>query len=254
MISPIYRLGRKQPLVILSDIHIGAEHFCARRFEETLRWCTDAGACLLLNGDLIENALWSGKAGGEMLLDQAVMPTDQVKLARDYFKPFARRGRIVGITRGNHDSRTRRTSLLDLCDVLAHGLDVPYFGLGGLVRFVTKGADTYTIALHHGRSGAANIWLELDRMLALYPAAELVALGHNHALDSRQVGHLQVGPDGAERTAIRWQVRTGSYLGFADYVREMLLRPSPVGSPIIRFSEAAHQIDVDTRTLSWLDD
>ncbi len=251
MAAPLYRLTRGQPLVIFSDIHIGASHFCERRFEEALRWATDARAVLILNGDIVENALWSGKAGGEMILEQATSPTEQVKQARAYFLPFARKGRIVGITRGNHDARTRRAALLDLCDVLAHSLGVNYLGVGGVVRFVTPSAKTHEIALHHGRSGAKNIWLELDRMFTLYPTAELVALGHNHSLDARQVLGIAIDATGKEALRARWQVRTGSYLGFADYVREGCLLPSPVGSPIVRFGDDG--ISVDTETLSWVE-
>ena len=203
-----------------------------------------------LNGDIIENSQVEGKIPGEMLLGQNMHPTEQVKAAVDIFRPFARKGRIIGVTRGNHEARSRRRAMVDLSAVLAHSLDVPYLGIGGMVR-VSAGSEVYPVAIHHGKSGGRNIYTELDRMSGLYPLAELVALGHNHALDARRVQHIGI-EDGAEVVRERWQVRTGSYLRYADYAREAVLSPSPLGSPVVEFAAKTHSIDVDVETLRWL--
>lgn len=249
---PIVRLSSSRTLVILSDIHIGADEHAETRFDQALDWCREADATIVLNGDIVENAIIEGKSPGEKLLAQGMMPTAQLKLAIDKFRPFAKRGKIAGITRGNHDARTRRSALLDICDILSHALSVPYWGVGGMIRFIT-GKQVYQGAIHHGRGGGKNIWLELDRLLGLYNDADFAALGHNHSLAAREVYHLKADQEGAESVGKRHQVRTGSYLYYPDYVREMAAPPNPVGSPILRFAPKDHSIEVDTHTLRWFD-
>lgn len=247
----IHTLGRTGRLVIFSDVHVGAEHHAEKEFGEALRWAREHEADLFLNGDLIENSIVDGKAPGEKLLEQRLMPTAQVLEFVKLIKPFAKRGRVVGITRGNHEARSRREALIDLCEIIAAHLDVPYYRIGGYVR-VKHGTQVYAGGIHHGRSSGKNIWAELDRLGALYPQSDFVAAGHNHALDARTVVSLGIGHDGAERVVQRWQVRTGSYLGFSDYARELILAPSALGSPVLTFGSRERKVDVDVRTLRWV--
>lgn len=238
-------------LVIISDVHIGAVEHAEREFDETLRWALDSKALVLANGDLCDFCVPSGKAAGEKLLGQDKWPTEQVKIACDKLKPFAKKGKLVGLTRGNHDAgRPRNVALFDACEMIAHAIEAPYLGVGGYLRF-NIGSQSYVIAVQHGRSGAMNPFMENDKMARLYPLAELVALGHNHHLGARTVTSIGVSKEGNECLRETWQVRTGSYLQYADYAREMVLAPTRIGSPIIRFNDRKHEIDVDCKTLSW---
>lgn len=248
--APLVKLTRTNTLVIFSDDHLGAVDHDAKHFDECIRWCLDNEATVYLSGDHVENSSLTGKDAGEKMLEQAMWPTAQVKAFIEAMRPLARKGRICGALRGNHESRSRREALLDVCELIAHALDVRYDGVGGMLRF-QAGMEVYPVAIHHGRSGAGNTFLELDRMCRLYPTAELVSLGHNHDLTARRIQHVDVGPDGAERIRVRWQVRSGTMLRFADYARNLCLAPSLVGHPVIRFSPKSHDIAVDVTTLSW---
>lgn len=250
MTTPLHQLTKSGLLLLMSDIHVGAVEHAEKEFDEALAWAKEHDALVLLGGDIADNSIASGKAPGEKLLGQAKWPTEQCKIAFDKFRPFAKKGRLIGIVRGNHEARSRREALFDLCEFLAHALEVPYLGVGGYQRFVT-GSQFYTIAVQHGRSGAANPFLENDRLMRLYPAAELVALGHNHHLAARTVPAIGVSPLGTECLKETWQVRTGSFLRYCDYVRELVLTPQRIGSPIIHFDSKQHRISVDTTTLSW---
>lgn len=252
--SPLAELTRTRTLVILSDVHIGSSAHCSKEFGEALRWCREHEALIHLNGDILENAVAEGSIAGEMLLEQIDSPTGQFKEAVSLLKPFARKGRVVGATRGNHESRTRRKSMLDLSEILAHALDVPYFGIGGIFRF-KAGKQVYQLAIHHGKSNArANKFLENRRMAERYPRADLWALGHNHAFAAQREGRVELDSRGCEVAVERWWVRTGSYFDAmrSDYVTEAVLTPGAIGSPIIRFAADKHSIDVDTQTLRWL--
>lgn len=248
--APLVKLTRTGTLVVFSDDHVGAVEHDERRFDEMIRWCLEHEAMVYLAGDHVENSIISGKDAGEKLLGQATWPTEQVKAFVSAMKPLAKKGRIAGALRGNHEARSRRESLLDICELIATMLDVRYDHVGGVVRF-QHGPQVYTTAIHHGRSGAGNTWLELDKMLKLYPHAELVSLGHNHDLNARRVQSIGVGKDGSEVVETRWQVRSGTCLGYAEYARQLCLPPSVIGHPVVRFAQDRHAIDVDIKTLAW---
>lgn len=247
-----YKMPKSQKLVIFSDIHEGAEHHDAEAWKEALRWCADNDAAIFLNGDLMNNASTSGKNAGEKLLEQVSHPHQQVLALVEALQPFAKRGRIVGITRGNHEAWSRREAMLDLCEIIAKMLEVPYLRLGGYVRF-QSGSHTYIGGIQHGRSSSKNIWSELDRLMKdVYTDADFVACGHNHALEARLVPRLSI-KSGEEAVEPRWQIRTGTYLGYADYARELALAPSALGSPVITLSSGKHKaMDVCVKTLQWL--
>lgn len=249
---PKYQIPKSQKLVIFSDVHDGAEHHDTEAWKEALRWCKDSDAAIFLNGDLMNNASTNGKNAGEKLLEQISHPHQQVKSLVSALKPFAKRGRIVGITRGNHEAWSRRESMIDLCEIIAEMLEVPYLRLGGYIQF-QSGPHLYTGGIQHGRSSSKNIWGELDRLMKdVYTEADFVAAGHNHALDARMISRLSI-KDGFEGVEPRWQIRTGTYLGYADYARELALAPSALGSPVITFSSGKQRsMDVCVKTLRWL--
>src|SRR5581483_3992695 len=250
-ISPLYELPKSGILIPTSDWHIGAEEHDEPHFDDMLRFAKEERAGMVLGGDHIENAVAAGKAPGEKLLGQSKWPTEQFKIFIDKMLPFAKRGQIIGIIRGNHDARTRREALVDLCEIAAHSLGVPYFGVGVIAR-VKHGSQVYTTAWQHGRAGARNYFMELDRMMHRYPTAEVVGLGHIHVLDARRVAHLEVDPEGRESVGMKHQVRTGCFLKLAEYAREALYAPPVIGAPVIRFGRKEHAIEVDTKTLSWI--
>lgn len=248
-----HQLTRTGWCVFFSDVHIGAEEHAETEFDEAIRWAVEHEATVLLNGDIIENAIASSEKGaGEKLLGQSLHPTAQYVAAREKFRLLAKKGRIAGVTRGNHEARSRRAAMIDLSEILALDLGVPYLGIGGMVNLLTRNEKhIYTIALHHGRSGAKNIWAELDKLSGLYPEACLVAAGHNHALAARRISHIASNEE-SERLEERWQVRTGTYLKYSDYVREMVLSPGRIGSPVALFSSGKHHsVHVDCERLSW---
>ena len=236
-------------MAILSDIHVGAVHFEEKFFIWVVDYLVKNKIPCILNGDLIENAIISGGAAGEKLLDQAYFPTEQIKYFIHMFKPLAKAGLLFFSTRGNHDARTRREALLDISDLMANWLEIPYYGIGGYVSVEVAG-ERFLGAVQHGKGGGANPYTELDKMVKVYPKAEFVALGHNHQLCTRKVHHFDVDDDGYEVKRTTHQIRTGSYLGYADYVRDMMAGPADCGSPIIEFDAKKHKISVDINTLT----
>lgn len=243
-------LGKNGNVVIISDQHAGADSYDEPHALDTVKYIKETRAKLILNGDIIENSIVSGSAPGEKLMEQNLVPTEQMKYAINLYKPLAKAGLILGVTRGNHEARSRREALIDLSDILAHSLDVKYFGHGGIFR-VRHGSQVYTLGIHHGSGFSTNTWRELDRMMALYPQADVVGAGHDHNLCTREQTSIHLNENGEEEIRVVHQVRTGTYLKYADYARGRLLTPTAVGSPILKFNSNNHRAIVDINTLRW---
>jgi hypothetical protein len=247
----IFRLNKSERVVLMSDIHIGADDFDETRFLETLRYCKDTSSMIALGGDVIENSIVEGKSPGDKLLEQKYKPTEQMLYAMAAFKPFAKTGKILWSLLGNHEARSRRESLIDLSALLAEYLDIPYLGIGGMIQ-VISGAESYLGAVQHGAASGSNTWAELDKMSKIYRQAEFVALGHDHQLTARSVGFVGVDEKVNEVIKSVLQIRTGTYLRYAEYARKLLCPPTSVGSPILRFFPKKHHILVDVTTLNWI--
>jgi hypothetical protein len=236
-------------VVIFSDVHIGAVEHTPELLAENVEWCREHNATVILNGDIVENAILAGDdAAGDKLLGQAFSPTDQLKKALEVFAPI--KSQIIASTRGNHEARTRRKSLLDISELISFILEVPYLGIGGMIPIEYRGR-VWIFTVHHGKSGGSNPWGECEKLLGVYPQSDLIALGHNHHLSTTTKGFLHLDQSGKEVRGERVFLRTGSYLGFADYVREMGLSPERQGSPLIILPDNPKgRLEVDLFTLS----
>lgn len=246
-----FDLKTSNKVVGLSDVHIGADDFREDNLKETIERIKKDKMYLYLGGDIVENSIIEGKAPGDKLLAQNWTPTDQFLYAMELFKPLAKKGQILFCLMGNHEARTRRESLLDISAILAGHLEVPYLGVGGQIE-VHSGKQKYIGAVQHGARSVKNRWQELDQMVNIYPDADFVTLGHDHNLDARYVAKFEFDGDNQKKVRKILQVRTGTYLGYADYARNMLYAPTMVGSPILTFDKKRHHVSADVQTLCWL--
>jgi hypothetical protein len=244
---PTYNF-KKVPIkiVLLGDVHWGAEECHEEQFIKTLEFIQDnKDTYCILTGDLCEMA--GIGQGGSQLLQQKKTPTQQIKEMEDMLRSLAQKGKILGYLRDNHIQRTERETMLDMNDILSNHLKVPYWDVGGIVKITVQG-KLYKIAIQHGDDACKNEFLKLDEMMFIYPDCDIYVLAHNHKLSARTVVTMHYDKEGNECGRDHWQIRAGSYLKYAQYARERLYRPAVIGSPIITFG--IEGIDVDIRTLS----
>lgn len=249
--SFLIKLDGDCKLAIFSDVHIGAKAHARKFWKRSIKYCLDHKIKVLLNGDILENAIVNGKNPGLKLLEQEQFPADQFSTALADLKPLVEAFLIVAVVGGNHEERSTRDALLDLAQVFAEALGVPYLDVGGYVRVHAK-KQRYTGAIQHGSRHGSNTWTEIDKLLKIYGDAEFVAIGHNHDLNHRRTIDIVLNKDGEEVKRIRHSIRTGTYLDYALYARKGAYQPTFVGSPIITFGSDNHDIKVDIETLSYV--
>ena len=198
----------------LTDVHVGAKEFDLKKFHEAVvKIAADPNAVWFGNGDLLELIPPGYKISQR---GQSIPPDEQYLTFLQLVAPI--KDKCLFIRGGNHDFlRSFNILDFDVCKTLAAELNVPYFQYPGYSEIKIRDKKWYLVS-GHGKSGAKNGDLELDKLAAVYSEGDVFVLGHNHQLYAKPVDSIK--PDGSEETLKRrWYVRGGSFLRYAEYAR-----------------------------------
>ena len=213
----IFTIKSKEKLRIhcLTDIHVGAVEFDLKKFKEAVRMIKrDRNAKWFGNGDLLELIPPGYKAINQR--GQNIPPDEQYLAFLKLVEPI--KDKCLFIRGGNHDFLRSYTILdFDVCKTLAAEMNVPYFQYPGYTSVDIAGS-VWNIVSGHGKSGAKNGDLELDKLSSVYSDGDVFILGHNHQLYAKPVDSIKI-VDGEESLRRRWYVRGGSFLRYANYAR-----------------------------------
>ena len=213
----IFSIKSKEELRIhcLTDIHVGAVEFDLKKFKEAVRMIKrDRNAKWFGNGDLLELIPPGYKAINQR--GQNIPPDEQYLAFLKLVEPI--KDKCLFIRGGNHDFLRSYTILdFDVCKTLAAEMNVPYFQYPGYTSVDIAGS-VWNIVSGHGKSGAKNGDLELDKLSSVYSDGDVFILGHNHQLYAKPVDSIKI-VDGEESLRRRWYVRGGSFLRYANYAR-----------------------------------
>lgn len=200
-------------IVGLTDIHFGAIGHHIKKFKKALEYILkEKNRFVFLNGDNLDYVPPSYKFTQE---DQNLKPMEQLKGLIEILKPL--KNRLLWIKGGNHDTdRSMKVSQIDIIEILARELNVPYYPSVGFIKIVTKERVTKIIAAHGNRVNK-NPDLELDAMRNIYAGADIYYCGHDHSLYVKPVEFLMF--NGKEHLSRQWYIRGGSFLKFGSYAR-----------------------------------
>ena len=217
----------------LTDIHVGANEFDFKKFSEAIkRIYEDDNAVWFGNGDMIECIPPHYKISQR---GQYIPPDQQHEVFMDMIRPII--DKCLFVRGGNHDY-LRSLSLLDydVSRMIGKDMGVPYYKMPGYAVLTVKGQD-WILASGHGKSGAKNGDLELDKMAAVYSEADVFFLGHNHQLYAKPLDSMRIDGD-EEALHRRWYIRGGSFLRYAEYARYSIY-------PIVRTGWVTMEFDKD---------
>ena len=210
-----YKSKDKLRVHCLTDVHVGANEFDFKKFKEAVNMIKkDRNAVWFGNGDLLELIPPGYKAINQR--GQSIPPDEQYLAFLKLVQPI--RDKCLFIRGGNHDFlRSYQILDFDVCKTLAAEMNVPYYCYPGYAQF-DIGGSIWNIVSGHGKSGAKNGDLELDKLSAVYTDGDVFILGHNHQLYCKPVDSIRI-IDGEEALRRRWYARGGSFLRYADYAR-----------------------------------
>lgn len=150
----------KGKLVIapLFDVHYGNAAHKHEKFLGYLRWIRETpNVYAILGGDLMETALDDGRG---MSYDQSENPQTQLDKMTELLAPIAHK--ILVSVPGNHEDRVYKKTGIDVAQVLAERLKVPYFS-GPVTMSLTANTYKWTFYIFHGygnsqtKGGKANM-------------------------------------------------------------------------------------------------
>ena len=230
----IFQLNSKKTLRVhgLTDIHVGANEFDSKKFHEAIKMIEeDDDARWFGNGDLLELIPPHYKINQR---GQEIPPDEQYLEFIRLVEPIT--DKCLFIRGGNHDFlRSFNILDFDVCQILAKELNVPYFRMPGYTR-ITIGDTRWNLVSGHGKSGAQNGDLELNKMSAVYSEGDVFFLGHNHHLYVKPMDSLVI-QNNEEVLRRRWYVRGGSFLRYAEYARYSFFPLIRTGWVTMEFTE-----------------
>ena len=179
----------KVDIYAVSDMHTGDilfHHVEFHRFSEFI--LEKDNRFILINGDIMNNNL-ANSVGSSF--EDIIPPNDQKKEVRRLLMPL--RDRIVAMTGGNHEARTKKNAGLDITEEIAEHLGVPYSEDEVFVK-VSLGKRSengkkyiYTIYMTHGNGGGKKAGGTLNNLedLSKNILADIYIVGHGH----KRIGH-----------------------------------------------------------------
>lgn len=196
-------------IVLSGDWHISNRKDASRVSHWLNEHINPKRDALILMGDLIDVGLDRGMSWDQESVNKQLI----------YLKKLLEPYKILGYVLGNHERRIHRKTGIN-----------PYQLIYGDETFHYLIDDVVTIAIEHGKSAARDQTLELLRLQQTYPEADVVALGHSHALGIYALPHGVIG------------LRTGHLQEFPDYARRSIMVPKPMGC--IRYYPEHHKFEL----------
>lgn len=135
----------KLEIALLFDVHYGHHAHKLAKFKAYINWVLqNPNVYAIIGGDLMENAIDDGRG---MSYDQETNPSNQLNDIVHLLAPIAHK--ILFAIPGNHEERTYKKTGIEVMEVLAGRLNVPYFSGPVIVDIL---ANTYRWSAHvqHG--------------------------------------------------------------------------------------------------------
>jgi hypothetical protein len=236
----------KAEIIIMGDIHTSCKNWAQDILQADIDYvAANPHARVILLGDILQFDLISSV--GNVYDGQTKTPQEQKYMARDFLKPI--KHQIIGAMSGNHENRTKESmnAIYDLCELL----EIHFFDDEACFRIsVGKGRNgkpiVYTFYGLHGTKGGSpgNV---LNGVIALSGIAEadIYIMAHAH----KPVLHHDVWfrtdlQNGNMIPTVRYYVGCGSYQGRTSYPVRFGMRPSVMGSPVVKLNGSKKDVEV----------
>ena len=176
--------GKKIYIFPLSDLHLGTD---ACNFEYFKYWekifnnTASENKIIYLMGDLID--LPSKKIGPYDVSDTAEM---SIKTIKNLLKPY--KEYVRGMVPGNHELRAKNEFNLDISDIIADDLGVPYSPYDIKDSLYVNGKEFNIFARHgwnYGKKAISVMSTFINDMQDNRFDTDLCMVGHNHLCDFR---------------------------------------------------------------------
>lgn len=225
-----------------ADIHLGDLMCDGNLLNERIKRCEETENCVvILNGDLCNNAVKSGKSD---VYAESIRPMEQLQRVVQLFGKLAEQKKIIALTDGNHERRTYKDDGIDLSQVIASQLEVPY-SPGAALIFLRFGESVgnrhrrkmlYTIFCNHGNGGGMKIGWKANRLVGMSDIVDADLYFHSHTHEPLVVkkGFFRTSaPNNSVSMVERLYINTGAYLDYGGYGEQMEYSPNAKSTPTV---------------------
>lgn len=240
-------------VIPLSDCHYGNPLFSVKHFDRTLRMVQEnEHLFIVLNGDLCESALKTSKGD---IYRQVGSPQDQRDWMIKRLEPF--KGKILGMTTGNHEQRIMNDAGVDISKDIAEALNVPYRPEGIMLKISFGNGNNWQVDkpyvywcyATHGYGGARTSSAKAVKVerTSSWIHADFYVMSHDHVVNAAPVVYLT--PDnrttveketgfktGKIRAIRKILVKSNSYVKWGGYAEASGFSPNDLEAPIIKLS------------------
>jgi len=225
---------------VLADFHLG-DPFCdeklVRRQIEIVK--SRENAYCILNGDLLNTAL---KGSVSDCYEEKISPMEQLKLIVGLMEPIAKK--CLVITSGNHERRVSKDTSIDLMEIVARELQVPYAEEGAML-YISCGQNvaehrdkpvTYMVYVTHGSGGGRTEGGKINALAQLVALvdADIYVHSHVHLPGAFKEDYFRTNPNNRTTTRVtKLFVSTAATLDYGGYAQRAKYRPASKDNPVI---------------------
>lgn len=234
----------KIPVWPLGDIHYGHQACDLAKLKKYLAWADRANAYVFLMGDLLEMALPIHKPDRGDVYHSDLWPDQQINGIKKILEPL--KGRVLAAIDGTHESRFINLTHMSPTSEICVPLGAQYIPTWPAQYELKVGTQTYRFLIGHGSGYSQKSDYQIRKAMTVFPDSEIIVMGHNHRIYSECFTKLTSDGDGNEIERKVYGVRSGAFLGYADYARQKVYEPCRTGSPVIYLYSRQHIISVNT--------
>lgn len=209
----------------LADIHAGSAHFHSGEFEDYVSEIDkDPNAVVILNGDLINNAVRHGVSD---IYEDTLNPQESIDYVYDVLLPI--RDKIIGVVPGNHENRTYKATGIDVVRNLSERLGViQYYDHVANLIFLSFGKsrsrdnvrNTFSIYHTHGSGGGRTTGGKANKLGRMSDIVQCDVYIHSHThmpISFKQDFFLASNSNKGISRVSQLYVNTNAYEGYGGY-------------------------------------
>lgn len=239
-------------IYFVADVHIGDPLCDLKLLKETIKHIqTGENRFCILNGDILNTATKNSVSFDY----EGLSPMEELRLAIDLFKPLAEAGKILGVTKGNHEKRVSKETSIDVTELMCIELGIKdrYCGTAGYLflhfgekEVGRKAPMCYTLYFTHGSGGGTTIGAKANKLTKLSGVivADVIAMSHLHQkLKTEDAIYVpEYGNKVVKKKEIHY-VMNNSFLDYGGYGEEMGLKPTTKSLTKITLNGRKREID-----------
>ena len=237
-----------------SDLHLGNKLCDLDLFKKHLKLLDEENTYWFCLGDMIDSVVLSDPRFDPKSCGLGDIVLDYADTLIELLEPY--KDTCLGYLTGNHEEKLRKKAQIDVSRYIAKQLGVTYMGLVSLlyVSFSRKSHSCGQVwLLTHGSFNGQTRYGKIRKAEELSQKfdADIYFSGHTHDKVYTRVVTYTVNRVGQLVEKERVFVITGGYLrGYSDsvdeycYVERKLLKPLPLGTPLVRIYPECKRVDV----------